>query len=100
MQSITPAGLKHKLDNAEDFQLIDVREDFEHEDFNIGGELIPLHEIVQRFEKIKKDKPVILYCRKGIRSQIAIQKLQEKYPFTNLINLIGGTDAWKKQFEG
>ncbi len=100
MQSITPAGLKHKLDNAEDFQLIDVREDFEHEDFNIGGELIPLHEIVQQVEQIKKDKPVILYCRKGIRSQIAIQKLQEKYPFTNLINLIGGTDAWKKQFEG
>jgi len=100
MQSITAIELKQKIDNAEDFQLLDVREDFEHDDFNIGGELIPLHEIVQQIQKLSTDKPVILYCRKGIRSQLAIQKLQEKFPFTNLINLIGGTEAWKKQFEG
>jgi len=98
MNSITAIELKHKIDNAEDFQLIDVREDFEHEDFNIGGRLIPLHEIAQQVEKIETGKPVIIYCRKGIRSQIAIQKLQEKFPFTNLINLIGGTEAWRKQF--
>lgn len=98
MQSITALALKEKMDKAEDFQLIDVREPFEHEDFNISGELIPLNEITQQVEKIATDKPVIIYCRKGIRSQIAIQRLQEKFPFTNLINLIGGTEAWKKQF--
>lgn len=98
MQSISAIALKEKIDKAEDFQLIDVRELYEHEDFNIGGELIPLHEIAQQSEKIATDKPVIIYCRKGIRSQIAIQRLQEKFPFTNLINLIGGTEAWKKQF--
>ncbi|MGB4843812.1 MAG: rhodanese-like domain-containing protein [Ferruginibacter sp.] len=100
MNSITAIELKHKIDNAEDFQLIDVREDFEHEEFNIGGTLIPLHVITQQVEQIDTDKPVIIYCRKGIRSQIAIQRLQEKFPYTNLINLIGGTEAWKKQFEG
>jgi rhodanese-related sulfurtransferase len=98
MNSITAIELKKKIDNAEDFQLIDVREADEHVDFNIGGVLIPLHEIAQQVEKIAVDKPVILYCRKGIRSQIAIQRLQEKYPFTNLINLIGGTEAWRRQF--
>ena len=66
----------------------------------LAGELIPLNEIAQQVEKIATDKPVIIYCRKGIRSQIAIQRLQEKFPFTNLYNLIGGTEAWKKQFEG
>lgn len=100
MQSITAIELKHKMDHAEDFQLIDVREDFEHEDFNIGGILIPLHEVTNRQEEINTDKPVIIYCRKGIRSQIAIQRLQEKFHFTNLFNLIGGTEAWKKQIEG
>ena len=99
MNSITATALKEKIDAAEDFQLIDVRELYEHEDFNIGGELIPLNEIVQQIEKIATGKPVIIYCHKGIRSQIAIQRLQEKYPFTNLINLIGGTEAWKKQFD-
>ncbi len=98
MQSINAATLKQKMDNGEDIQLIDVREPDEHSEFNISGELIPLSDIVQQVEKIATDKPVIIYCRKGIRSQIAIQRLQEKYPFTNLVNLIGGTEAWKKQF--
>ena len=98
MNSITAIALKQKIDNKEDFQLIDVREPDEHVEFNISGELIPLNAVVQEIEKIATDKPVIIYCRKGIRSQIAIQRLQEKFPFTNLINLIGGTEAWKKQF--
>ncbi len=98
MNSITAIALKQKIENKEDIQLIDVREPAEHNEFNIGGELIPLGTIVQQIEKIATDKPVIVYCRKGIRSQVAIQRLQEKLPFKNLINLIGGTEAWKKQF--
>jgi rhodanese-related sulfurtransferase len=98
MNSITAIALKQKIVNAEFFQLIDVREPFEHEEFNISGQLIPLNEIAQNIDLIATDKPVIIYCRKGIRSQIAIQRLQEKFPFNNLYNLIGGTEAWKKQF--
>ena len=98
MQSITAIALLQKITAKEDFQLIDVREVEEHVAFNIGGTLIPLGEITQHITAIAIDKPVIIYCRKGIRSQIAIQRLQEKFPFTNLINLIGGTEAWKKQF--
>ena len=96
MNSITAIALKQKIDSKEDFQLIDVREPYEHQAFNIGGQLIPLNEIALQFEKIATDKPVIIYCRKGIRSQVAIQRLQQKFPFTNLINLIGGTEAWRK----
>ena len=99
MNSITAIALKKKMDDKEDFQLIDVREADEHLEFNISGELIPLSTIVQEIEKIATDKPVIIYCRKGIRSQVAIQRLLEKFPFTNLINLIGGTEAWRKQFK-
>ncbi len=99
MQSISAADLKKKIDNGENFQLIDVRENYEHEEFNIGGQLIPLGEIIQQAGKIETGKPVILYCRKGIRSQVAIQRLQEKFHLTNLINLIGGTEAWRREFE-
>ena len=81
------------------FQLIDVREEEEHDEFNIGGTLIPLAQITRYLYSIAKDKPVVFYCRKGIRSQFAIQKLQEKYPFDNLFNLIGGTEAWKRALE-
>ena len=95
MKSITAIALSKMLQEKEDVLLIDVREEFEHTEFNIGGTLIPLSQITQHIDLIEKQKPVIIYCRKGIRSQIAIQRLQEKYPFNNLMNLIGGTEAWK-----
>lgn len=99
MQSITPLQLNQLLQDPDKLQLIDVREPDEHEAYNIGGELIPLNEIVKQIDRVSRDKPVILYCRKGIRSAIAIQRLQERFPFNNLVNLIGGTEAWKKEFE-
>ena len=98
MQSITATALQQKINDKDNFQLIDVREPWEHDAFNIGGILIPLGDIIHEPEKIAIDKPVILYCRKGIRSQVAIQRLQEKFQLTNLINLIGGTEAWQKTF--
>ena len=79
-------------------QLIDVREDDEHHAFDIGGLLLPLGSITHNIDLIEKDKPVIVYCRKGVRSHIAIQRLQQKYPFTNLINLEGGLESWQKEF--
>lgn len=95
MKSITPQALREKLGKGEPVFLLDVRESWEHEEFHIGGTLIPLGEIIQHIAEIPTDKEVIVYCRKGIRSQLAIQRLQEKFPFTNLVNLVGGTEAWK-----
>lgn len=97
MNAISASALKELLRSQSDIILIDVREDFEHEDFNIGGHLIPLGEVLNRSAEIPKDKPVYVYCRKGVRSQIAIQRLQDKFGYTNLINLTGGVEAWKKQ---
>lgn len=99
MKSITSKELQQWIAGKKDIQLIDVREPEEHGEFNIGGELIPLGEIGLHLDKIEKEKPVIIYCRKGIRSQFAIQKLQDKFPFNNLYNLIGGTEAWRKMVD-
>ena len=99
MKSITSIELFQLLNDGADIQLIDVREPDEHEAFDIGGKLIPLAQITQQLEQVCTDRPVILYCRKGIRSQIAIQRLQQKLPFANLVNLAGGLDDWKKQFD-
>ncbi len=99
MKSITATILFQMIKNQQVFQLIDVREQDEHNEFNIGGTLMPLAQITRNLYSIAKDKPVVFYCRKGIRSQFAIQKLQEKYPFDNLFNLIGGTEAWKRELD-
>lgn len=76
--------------------LVDVREPDEHAAFNIGGRLVPLGEIMSVADQIPADEPVVFYCRKGIRSAIAIQRLQARFGFTNLFNLEGGMDAWQK----
>ena len=98
MISITVNELQQKLDNKEDIILIDVREPWEHEAFNIGGDLIPMNTIFENIDRISDNKAVVIYCQKGIRSQIVIQRLQQKYNYTNLINLTGGMNAWKKEF--
>jgi rhodanese-related sulfurtransferase len=98
MNAITPLALKEKLGNNEAIVLIDVREAFEHTDFNIGGTLIPMNTIFEQIENIPKDKTVVLYCAKGIRSSIVIQRLEDKYGFTNLVNLTGGMYNWRKEF--
>ncbi|MEO6404374.1 MAG: rhodanese-like domain-containing protein [Ferruginibacter sp.] len=95
IQSITPAELKKRLASGEDIQLIDVRELWEHEFFNVGGNHIPLGELMENVDMISIITPVVFYCQKGIRSQIAIQRLQQKFAFKNLLNLSGGMEAWK-----
>ena len=97
MNTITPLELQKSIAVKDNFLLIDVREDFEHEHFNIGGILMPMGTVTQNLVHIPTDKPVIFYCEKGIRSVIIIQRLEDTYSFTNLVNLAGGMQAWKKE---
>jgi adenylyltransferase/sulfurtransferase len=99
LKQVKPAELFQKLKQEKNLELIDVREPHEHEQFNIGGRLIPLDEIMREADSIPRNKEVIVYCKMGIRSQIAIQRLQERYGFTNLVNLQGGMEAWKREFQ-
>jgi len=58
--------LKEKLDNKEDFVLIDVREPYEHEEFNIGGQLIPVGSLpnkISTLEGHKNDEIVVSAAR-------------------------------------
>ncbi|QXV65885.1 rhodanese-like domain-containing protein [Mucilaginibacter achroorhodeus] len=98
MKEITAQELKEKLDKGEDFQLIDVREDFEYETSNIGGQLIPLGGILIETDKISHDKPVVVMCRSGKRSAAAIMQLEQQ-GYTNLYNLQGGILAWKAEID-
>lgn len=90
MKQITLQELENWKAQNIDFDLIDVREDIEHEYFNIGGQLIPLSDVIRSSNQFSTEKPVIIYCKRGIRSQIAIQKLEQRFGFDNLYNLDGG----------
>lgn len=100
MKTIGVAELNQKLKNGEKLHLVDVRETFEHDEFNIGGILLPLGEIrMGDTEKIDhlKDEEVYLYCRSGNRSGQAALIL-ETMGFSNLTNVVGGMLAWQENF--
>ena len=98
MKETTVQELKQKIDNKEDFQLIDVREPFEYEMSNLNGLNIPLAGVVLEASKISRDKPVIMQCRSGARSAAALMQL-EQLGYTNRSNLKGGILAWKAEFD-
>lgn len=74
---ITKDELNSWLENDSDtICLVDVRETYEFEDYNIGGINIPLYELQGHIEELPKNKKLVFCCQTGQRSKIAIQLLK------------------------
>lgn len=99
MKELSVKELKEMMDNKEDFQLIDVRETYEFEVCNLGGELIPMGEITTKADQISREKRVVVHCRAGSRSATVISVLESQFGFENLYNLKGGILAWAKEID-
>lgn len=98
MKEVTVTELKKMRDNKEDFQLIDVREPHEAAVAQIGGELIPMGNVMDSLERISREKKVVIHCRSGARSGAIVQAL-EKQGFDNVYNLKGGILAWANEID-
>ncbi|MGW4483478.1 adenylyltransferase/sulfurtransferase MoeZ [Amycolatopsis sp. NPDC004368] len=99
--TITPAELKAKFDNGEDFALIDVREPGEYEIVNIkGATLIPKDRILsgEALAELPQDKPIVLHCKSGARSAEALAALHAA-GFKDATHLGGGILSWAKQID-
>jgi rhodanese-related sulfurtransferase len=97
MQTITTEEVKALLDASVKINLVDVRQPEEHADFNIGGKLIPLGNIMSmQIDEIEdlKNEEIICYCRSGQRSMQATMMLTNM-GFNNVKNLIGGMLGWE-----
>lgn len=86
---ISAQELKQKIASKEKFQLIDVREFYENDLNNIGGELIPMNEIEENLDKLKRDVPIVFYCQNGSRSKTVVNLLLKK-GFQNIFSLTKG----------
>ncbi len=97
---ISVQELKEKMDSGAPFVLIDVREPYEFEEFNIGGRLIPLGEFMANIPGLKDHQrdEIVVYCRSGSRSAMAQQLLMGE-GFSNVRNLTGGMLAWISAFD-
>jgi len=99
MKTITVIELKTKLDQQQALQIIDVREEYEVEICSIGGQHIPMAEVLESVDKIRRDIPVIVHCRGGNRASAVILALENNFQFNNLYNLEGGIIAWAEEVD-
>lgn len=100
MNTLDVKQLKDRIQSGENLHLVDVREHHEHEEFNIGGILLPLGDIrvgdTASIDHLKNEE-VLLYCRSGNRSGQAALIL-ETMGFINVVNVVGGMLSWKEHF--
>lgn len=75
--------------------VLDVREPTEWNEYHVpGSTLIPLGELARRVQEVPKDKPVVVVCRSGNRSQTGRDVLL-KAGFTQVTSLAGGLKGWQ-----
>lgn len=102
MPQISVKELQTKLENGEDFILIDVRALNEFNNGAIpGAQNIPRGVLeFQAEDKFpEKDAEIIVYCQRGARGVLAVEALQ-RIGYQNVRNLEGGWTAWKgKSFD-
>ena len=90
--------VKARLNQADSFRLIDVREDREWVTAHVTGATHIGKGVLERdIEEAVPDTktPIVLYCGGGARSALAAESLQ-RMGYTHVISMAGGFGAWKK----
>jgi phage shock protein E len=85
------------LNENKNLVVLDVRTEEEYKSGHLKNALLmPYDQITSRISEIEKysDKPVLVYCRSGNRSSVAVQTLEKK-DFKNIYHMNEGISAWK-----
>ncbi len=97
MEDITVQELKERQSNGEALNVLDVREQWEYEEDNIGAKLLPLGDLPTRHTEISdwKNTELIVHCKSGARAGQA-KKYLIAQGFTNVRNLLGGIMGYRE----
>ena len=93
--------LKAKMDNGDNFILVDVREPYEFEIVRIPGSvLIPLSQFVDgtAIALLPRDKQIIMHCRSGVRSATSLS-IVKNAGFSDATHVEGGVLAWAQYID-
>jgi sulfur-carrier protein adenylyltransferase/sulfurtransferase len=97
--TITASELKALMDDGSEFLLVDVREPAEWEIVRIpGAVLIPKGDLPAKLAELPQNKPVITYCKTGVRSAEALALLKNA-GFSDAKHVQGGVTAWATQVD-
>ncbi|MBX3650456.1 MAG: rhodanese-like domain-containing protein [Burkholderiales bacterium] len=87
-----------QLINRKDALVVDVRDTGEYEAGHVAGARhVPEKQLTERLRELEKfrEKPIIVTCRSGTRSGVAVQVLRRN-GFGEAVNLSGGIGAWEQ----
>jgi len=94
--TIAAPRLLTRLEASDPIFLLDVREDWEWSVGNLadrGARLVPLGQLESRLAEVPRDRPIVVYCKSGQRSERAARLLMER-GYSDVVNLEGGLVAW------
>jgi adenylyltransferase/sulfurtransferase len=100
VRDVTVRELAARLaSGSADFDLIDVREPYEHAIAQIAGaRLVPLRTLAATASSLDPSREVVLFCHHGIRSASAAEYLHG-LGFRKVANVVGGIDAWSGEVD-
>jgi rhodanese-related sulfurtransferase len=98
---ITPEEVKTKLDQGEEFTLLDVREPWEIETANMAGaKLLPMGDVPSRVhQELDPEDHIVVVCHHGVRSLNVTAWLRQQ-GFEKVQSMQGGIDAWARRVDG
>jgi len=94
--SISPAEVYEIITNDEDYIILDVRTQDEYYEGHLEKALlIPVDDLEKVVDELPKDKPIIVYCRSGVRSRKAAEILVDN-GFSQVYDM-GGILKWQEE---
>jgi adenylyltransferase/sulfurtransferase len=100
-QQITVRELARRQAAGEQFLLLDVREQWEHDTASLPGSLLlPLGTLPLEHEGLRPapGQQLVAYCHHGVRSFNAAAFL-EQHGHGPVLSLAGGIDAWSREVD-
>ncbi len=81
-----------EIEQLGNYLLLDIREEWEFEDFNKGGINIPLNSLPDKLNTLAHEKVIVCCCSYGGKSKIAVKLIQDKFPEKEVYSIKNGIE--------
>jgi rhodanese-related sulfurtransferase len=104
VEELNPIQCQRWIEAKPNALVVDIREPNEYREGAIAGaihvprgmlDLLADHEYIERDVRLQdRNRPILLYCRSGLRSVLAADMLQ-RMGFVEVVSMVGGITDWK-----